>query len=58
MKSFSPVRRFGAVVKLKTGFKRDGRLWARNVGVCYDMGAYALSGGNMRKTPYHRRWSV
>ncbi|HEX6801648.1 MAG TPA: molybdopterin cofactor-binding domain-containing protein, partial [Candidatus Binatia bacterium] len=33
-----------AVVKIKTGFKRDGRLWARKAEVFYDMGAYALSG--------------
>ena len=41
---FLTGRRFGAVVKMKTGFKRDGRLWARKVEVYYDMGAYALSG--------------
>ncbi len=41
---FLTGRRFGAVVKIKTGFKRDGRLWARKVDVWYDMGAYALSG--------------
>ena len=41
---FLTGRRFGAVVKIKTGFKRDGRLWARKVEVYYDMGAYALSG--------------
>jgi CO/xanthine dehydrogenase Mo-binding subunit len=32
------------VIKIKTGFKRDGRLWARKVEAYYDMGAYALSG--------------
>ncbi|MGH7793774.1 MAG: xanthine dehydrogenase family protein molybdopterin-binding subunit [Candidatus Binatia bacterium] len=41
---FLTGRRFGAVVKIKTGFKRDGRLWARKAKVYYDMGAYALSG--------------
>ena len=41
---FLTGRRFGAVVKIKTGFKRDGRLWARKVEAWYDMGAYALSG--------------
>lgn len=41
---FLTGRRFGAVVKIKTGFKRDGRLWARKADVYYDMGAYALSG--------------
>jgi CO/xanthine dehydrogenase Mo-binding subunit len=41
---FLTGRRFGAVIKIKTGFKRDGRLWARKVEAYYDMGAYALSG--------------
>jgi CO/xanthine dehydrogenase Mo-binding subunit len=41
---FLTGRRFGAVVKIKTGFKRDGKLWARKVEAYYDMGAYALSG--------------
>jgi CO/xanthine dehydrogenase Mo-binding subunit len=41
---FLTGRRFGAVVKIKTGFKRDGRLWARKAEAYYDMGAYALSG--------------
>jgi CO/xanthine dehydrogenase Mo-binding subunit len=41
---FLTGRRFGALVKLKTGFKRDGRLMARKAEVFYDMGAYALSG--------------
>ncbi len=41
---FLTGRRFGAVVKLKTGFKRDGRLMACKADVHYDMGAYALSG--------------
>ncbi len=41
---FLTGRRFGAVVRLKTGFKRDGRWMARRAEVYYDMGAYALSG--------------
>ncbi|HEX9787633.1 MAG TPA: xanthine dehydrogenase family protein molybdopterin-binding subunit, partial [Candidatus Binatia bacterium] len=41
---FLTGRRFGAVVGIKTGFKRDGRLLARKAEVYYDMGAYALSG--------------
>jgi CO/xanthine dehydrogenase Mo-binding subunit len=41
---FLTGRRFGAVVKIKTGFNRDGRLIARKVEAYYDMGAYALSG--------------
>ena len=41
---FLTGRRFGAVVKMKTGFKRDGSLVARKVEAWYDMGAYALSG--------------
>ena len=41
---FLTGRRFGALVKMKTGFKRDGRLIARKVEAWYDMGAYALSG--------------
>src|SRR5574341_674819 len=41
---FLTGRRFGAVVKIKTGFKRDGRIIARKAEAFYDMGAYALSG--------------
>ena len=41
---FLTGRRFGAVVKIKTGFNHDGRLIARKVEAYYDMGAYALSG--------------
>jgi CO/xanthine dehydrogenase Mo-binding subunit len=41
---FLTGRRFGALIKIKTGFKCDGRLVARKVEVYYDMGAYALSG--------------
>ncbi len=57
---FLTGRRFGAVVKIKTGFKRDGRLVARQAEVYYDMGAYALSGPANSKNacviacgPYH-----
>ena len=41
---FLTGRRFGAVIRIKTGVKNDGRLWARKVEAYYDMGAYALSG--------------
>lgn len=41
---FLTGRRFGAVVKIKTGFMNNGRLIARKVEVYYEMGAYALSG--------------
>lgn len=41
---FLTGRRFGALVKIKTGFMNDGRLVARRAEVYYDMGAYALSG--------------
>jgi CO/xanthine dehydrogenase Mo-binding subunit len=41
---FLTGRRFGAVIRMKTGFNRDGRLLARRVEAFYDMGAYALSG--------------
>lgn len=41
---FLTGRRFGALIKIKTGVKQDGRLWARKVEAYYDMGAYALSG--------------
>jgi CO/xanthine dehydrogenase Mo-binding subunit len=57
---FLTGRRFGALVKIKTGFKRDGRLVARKAEVFYDMGAYALSGPANSKNacliasgPYH-----
>jgi CO/xanthine dehydrogenase Mo-binding subunit len=45
---FLTGRRFGAVVKIKTGFKRDGRLWARKVEAYYDMGAYAAANRRQR----------
>lgn len=41
---FLTGRRFGAAIRIKTGFKRDGHLLARKVEAFYDMGAYALSG--------------
>ena len=57
---FLTGRRFGAVVNIKTGFMRDGRLVARKAEVYYDMGAYALSGPANSKNacviaggPYH-----
>jgi CO/xanthine dehydrogenase Mo-binding subunit len=57
---FLTGRRYGALVKIKTGFKRDGRLVARHIEAFYDMGAYALSGPVNAKTgcyvasgPYH-----
>lgn len=47
---FLTGRRYGAFVRMKTGFKRDGRLVAREVEVFYDLGAYALSGPANAKT--------
>jgi CO/xanthine dehydrogenase Mo-binding subunit len=47
---FLTGRRYGAVVKIKTGFKRDGRLVARKVDIFYDIGAYALNGPVNAKT--------
>ena len=47
---FLTGRRYGAFVRMKTGFKRDGRLVAREVDVFYDLGAYALSGPANAKT--------
>lgn len=47
---FLTGRRYGAVVRMKTGFTRDGRLTAREVEVFYDLGAYALSGPANAKT--------
>ena len=47
---FLTGRRYGGFVKMKTGFKRDGRLVAREVEVFYDLGAYALSGPANAKT--------
>ena len=47
---FLTGRRYGAVVQIKTGFKRDGRLVARKVDIFYDIGAYALNGPVNAKT--------
>ncbi len=47
---FLTGRRYGAVVKIKTGFKRDGTLVAREVKIFYDIGAYALNGPVNAKT--------
>ncbi len=47
---FLTGRRYGGIVRMKTGFKRDGRLVAREVEVFYDIGAYALSGPANAKT--------
>jgi CO/xanthine dehydrogenase Mo-binding subunit len=40
----STVVRHPSVVKLKTGVKKDGTLWAREAKVIYDTGAYAEKG--------------
>ena len=47
---FLTGRRYGAIVNIKTGFKRDGRLVARKVEIFYDIGAYALNGPVNAKT--------
>lgn len=47
---FLTGRRYGGFVRMKTGFKRDGRLVAREVEAFYDLGAYALSGPANAKT--------
>jgi len=47
---FLTGRRYGAVVKIKTGFKKDGSLAARQVEIYYDIGAYALNGPVNAKT--------
>ena len=47
---FLTGRRYGGFVRIKTGFKRDGRLVAREVEAFYDLGAYALSGPANAKT--------
>jgi CO/xanthine dehydrogenase Mo-binding subunit len=47
---FLTGRRYGAVVKIKTGVKRDGRLVAREVEAFYEIGAYALNGPVNAKT--------
>jgi len=40
----SSLVRHPSIVKLKTGVKKDGRLWAREATVIYDTGAYAEKG--------------
>jgi CO/xanthine dehydrogenase Mo-binding subunit len=47
---FLTGRRYGAVVKIKTGVKRDGTIIAREVQVFYEIGAYALNGPVNAKT--------
>jgi CO/xanthine dehydrogenase Mo-binding subunit len=47
---FLTGRRYGAVVRIKTGCKRDGTLVARQVEVFYEIGAYALNGPVNAKT--------
>jgi CO/xanthine dehydrogenase Mo-binding subunit len=47
---FLTGRRYGAVVKIKTGVKRDGTIVARKVEVFYEIGAYALNGPVNAKT--------
>ena len=47
---FLTGRRYGAVVKIKTGVKRDGTIVARKVESFYEIGAYALNGPVNAKT--------
>ena len=47
---FLTGRRYGALVKIKTGVKRDGVIVARQVEVFYEIGAYALNGPVNAKT--------
>ncbi len=47
---FLTGRRYGAVVKIKTGVKRDGTIVARQVESFYEIGAYALNGPVNAKT--------
>jgi CO/xanthine dehydrogenase Mo-binding subunit len=47
---FLTGRRYGAVIKIKTGFKRDGCIVAREVEAFYEIGAYALNGPVNAKT--------
>jgi CO/xanthine dehydrogenase Mo-binding subunit len=47
---FLTGRRYGAVVKIKTGVKSDGAIVARKVEVFYEIGAYALNGPVNAKT--------
>ena len=45
----SSLVRHPSIVKIKTGVKKDGRLWAREVKVIYDTGAYAEKGPNVTR---------
>ena len=47
---FLTGRRYGALVRIKTGVKRDGAIVARQVEVFYEIGAYALNGPVNAKT--------
>jgi CO/xanthine dehydrogenase Mo-binding subunit len=47
---FLTGRRYGALVRIKTGVKRDGLIIARQVEVFYEIGAYALNGPVNAKT--------
>ena len=47
---FLTGRRYGALVKIKTGVKLDGRIVAREVESFYEIGAYALNGPVNAKT--------
>jgi CO/xanthine dehydrogenase Mo-binding subunit len=47
---FLTGRRYGAVVRIKTGCRRDGTIVARQVEVFYEIGAYALNGPVNAKT--------
>jgi CO/xanthine dehydrogenase Mo-binding subunit len=47
---FLTGRRYGAVVKIKTGCRRDGTIVARQVEIFYEVGAYALNGPVNAKT--------
>ena len=47
---FLTARRYGALVNIKTGFKHDGRVVAREVEAFYEVGAYALNGPVNAKT--------
>ena len=47
---FLTGRRYGALVRIKTGVKRDGAIVARQVEVLYEIGAYALNGPVNAKT--------
>ncbi|MBI4491749.1 MAG: xanthine dehydrogenase family protein molybdopterin-binding subunit [Chloroflexi bacterium] len=50
---FLTIVRHAAVVRLKTGVKRDGTLLARQIEVVYDTGAYADCGPRVAKNSCH-----